>query len=80
MADYDSNIIKPVDNLNNITGLSPARRREERSRRQQLNKDNEEQDKQQPNGSLDEQVPEDAGEKWDVNGNGPDGNKIDYRA
>ena len=79
MADYDSNIIKPVDNLNNITGLSPARRREERSRRQQLNKDNEEQD-QQPNGSLDEQVPEDAGEKWDVNENDPDDNKIDYRA
>ncbi len=35
MADYDSNIIKPVQSLQNITGLSPAKRREERKHRDQ---------------------------------------------
>jgi len=35
MADYDSNMIKPVQSLQNITGLSPAKRREERKHRNQ---------------------------------------------
>jgi len=37
MADYDSNMIKPVQGLQNITGLSPAKRREERKHREQSN-------------------------------------------
>jgi hypothetical protein len=78
MADYDSNIIKPVDNLQNVTGLAPTRRREERSRRQQLNQDNPEQQEQKPGEPVEEQVTEDVGEKWNVNNS--NGNRIDYRA
>jgi len=44
MAEYDSNLIKPVDGLKNITGLTPVKHREERKRRRQLNKENEEND------------------------------------
>jgi len=44
MADYDSNLIKPVDGLKNITGMSPVKHREERKRRQQLHHENEEKD------------------------------------
>ncbi len=42
MADNDSSIIKPVESLQNIGSLTPAKRREQRSRRQNLQK----QDKQ----------------------------------
>ena len=76
MADYDSNIIKPVDNLQNVTGLAPTRRREQRSRRQKLNQDNPEEQEQQTNESVEEQVSEDIRE----NENNPDDTKIDYRA
>ncbi len=34
MTDNDYNIIKPVDNLQNITSLAPIKDREERKRRQ----------------------------------------------
>lgn len=77
MADYDSNIIKPVDNLQNVKGLAPTRRREERSRRQKLNQDNPEQ-QEQTEDSVDEQVQEDALENRGKNDFG--GNSIDYRA
>jgi len=40
MADYDSNMIKPVESLKNITGLAPTKRREERKRRKQLQQEN----------------------------------------
>ena len=76
MADYDSNIIKPVDNLQNVTGLAPTRRREQRSRRQKLNQDNPEEQEQQTNESVEEQVSEDIRE----NENNPDDTSIDYRA
>jgi hypothetical protein len=79
MADYDSNMIKPVDSLQNITGLAPARRRERRSRRQQLNQDNEKQQESETNESLDEQLPENVSEKWDENEENSGGG-IDYRA
>ena len=75
MADYDSNIIKPVDNLQNVTGLAPTRRREQRSRKHQLNQENQE---QQPDESVEEQAPEDSREKW--NENNSDDSRIDYRA
>jgi len=54
MADYDSNMIKPVEGLQSITGLTPAKRREERKRRRQLNQENEEEGEQQLNESVDE--------------------------
>jgi hypothetical protein len=42
MADYESNLIKPVKSLQTITGLTPARQREERKRRQQLHQEQDE--------------------------------------
>jgi len=44
MADYDSNIIKPVQSLQNVTGLSPAKRREERRRRNQSHQEHMQED------------------------------------
>jgi len=35
MADTDFTIIKPVEGLQNVQGLSPTKRREERRRRQE---------------------------------------------
>lgn len=42
MADYDSNLIRPVKGLQTITGLTPTRRREEGKRRQQLHQEEDE--------------------------------------
>ena len=44
MADFDSNMIKPVQGLKNISGLTPVKHREKRKRRQQLHHENEEKD------------------------------------
>lgn len=55
MADYNSNMIKPVEGLQSITGLTPAKRREERKRRQQLHQENEEKDEQLMDESFEEQ-------------------------
>jgi hypothetical protein len=50
MADYESNVIKPVESLQTVTGLAPAKQREERKRRQQLHheKDESAEDKETP--------------------------------
>ena len=42
MADYDSNMIKPVEGLHSITALTPAKRREERRQRKQFGQEDEE--------------------------------------
>jgi len=42
MADYDSNLIRPVKGLQTITGLAPTRRREDGKRRQQLHQEEDE--------------------------------------
>jgi len=55
MADYDSNMIKPVEGLQSITGLTPAKRREERKRQQQFHQENEDKDEQQMNQSVEQQ-------------------------
>ena len=55
MADYDSNIIKPVEGLHSITALSPAKRREERRQRKQYGQKDEEKKEQHVNESADEQ-------------------------
>ncbi len=55
MADYDSNMVKPVEGLQSITGLTPTKRREERKRRRQLHQENEEEGEQQLDESVDEQ-------------------------
>jgi len=56
MADKDYNIIKPVEGLQNITGLTPTRRREQRKRRQDLNKENKEEAEQELNDSIAEKT------------------------
>ncbi len=63
MADYDSNMIKPVEGLQSITGLTPAKRRQERKRRQQFNKESEEKDEQLINESA-EQDMDNTSEVW----------------
>ncbi len=83
MADNDFNMVKPVESLQNISGLSPAKRREERKRRQTPFGQKKEEAEQQPSEFLDE--PELNGEpdqdmqteKKQNNQNQPG---IDYRA
>lgn len=75
MADKDSNIIKPVESLQNITGLTPARRREERKRRQDLHKKQEQETEEEPNETIDEQ---NLNDELTENENGQ--NTIDYCA
>ena len=85
MADYDSSIIKPVESLQNITGLTPVKHREQRKRRQQSPEENKEKDESaegEQSQSVDEQdmggPPE--GRAENENGRIPDGIGIDYCA
>ncbi len=58
MADNDSNTIKPVESLQNIPVLTPAKRREQRKRRSAeggLHKGNKEHSEQEQNNLADEQ-------------------------
>jgi hypothetical protein len=55
MADNDSSIIKPVESLQNIGSLTPAKRREQRNRRQDLQKQNKQPSEEQPSDSGDAQ-------------------------
>jgi hypothetical protein len=82
MADYNSNMIKPVEGLQSITGLSPAKRREERERKRQLHQENEEKDEQQLNESSEEQNGTDSLQEWSENSVNRDkgGAGIDYHA
>jgi len=76
MADYDSNLIKPVDALKNITGLDPVKHRKERKRRQKLHHENEGKDE---SAGEEETPPEErtTGNKRDINS---DDIGIDYCA
>jgi len=75
MADYDSDIIKPVQSLKNISGLTPVKHRKERKRRQQLHPENEEKDES----ARGEETPteEGTGNESDINS---DSIGIDYCA
>ena len=79
MADDNFNIIKPVESPQNIAGLTPAKRREERKRRQDLHKQKREEPEQEPNESVDEET---IGNELTENKNdrNPDGIEIDYCA
>jgi hypothetical protein len=55
MADYDSNMIKPVEGLHSITALTPAKRRDERKRQKQYDKEKEEKKEQHSNEAANEQ-------------------------
>jgi len=78
MSDYDSNIIKPVESLQNITDSSPTRRREQRSRRQQQDEDENQEEQQQLNESVDERIMKNLQETRPEND--ADSNRIDYHA
>ena len=54
MPDNDSSIIKPVEGLQNIAALTPAKRREQRKRRQNWNEKKEHQSEQEPDESVDQ--------------------------
>jgi hypothetical protein len=79
MADKDLNIVKPVDGLQNIAGLTPARRREERKRRQNLNEKKHKESEQQLKESVDQQDLSNEPTK-NKNGDNPDDVGIDYCA
>jgi hypothetical protein len=64
MADYNSNMIKPVEGLQSITGLTPAKRRDERKRRQQLQQEGQDKDEQLMNESVEQQDKDDPSEEW----------------
>ncbi len=73
MADYDSNLIKPVQSLQNIAGLAPAKRRKERGRRRQLPEEGTEHDE---SATDDEKTSQEHGENPDDR----DDSGIDYCA
>ena len=75
MADNDSNTIKPVESLQNIPVLAPAKRREQRKQRQHTHLENEEYSEQEQNNLADEQ---DLDAKLTENESDP--NTIDYCA
>ncbi|MEK7993027.1 MAG: hypothetical protein AAB403_04415 [Planctomycetota bacterium] len=70
MADYESDLIKPVKSLQNVAGLAAAKQREERKRRQQLHEE------QDDSGQNAETLPQ----KKTKNENNRDGTQIDYCA
>jgi hypothetical protein len=55
MADNNSNTIKPVESLQNIPVLTPAKRREQGKRRQQTHRENKEDSEQEQNNLAGEQ-------------------------
>lgn len=75
MEDYDSNMIKPVNGLKNVAGLTSVKHREERQRRRKFNQQDEEKDQSGQGGEILPQ--EQAGDKTDINS---DGTGIDYCA
>jgi len=78
MADNNSNMVRPVEGLQNIVGLKPAKRRQQRKRRQNQHEYNAPTDQNQSE-QTDEQA---AGGKTDnkENVDDSDGIRIDYRA
>jgi hypothetical protein len=74
MADYDTNLIKPVQGLQNIAGLAPAKRRKDGNRRRQSREKGKEQDELAKDAEAvsPQERAQDKGEK--------DGGRIDYCA
>lgn len=75
MPDNDHNIIKPVESLQNIANVTPAKRREERKRKREFHKENEEEAEQKLNESVDEE-----NLSGELAENGEDQHSIDYCA
>jgi len=70
MADSNSNIINPVETMQNIAGVTPAKRREERKRRQERGYAGEEEHNRDTNKEADNSE----------NGENSGGATIDYKA
>lgn len=75
MAENDSNTIKPVESLQNIPVLAPAKRREQRKQRHHTNLESEEYSEQEQNNLADEQDLD-----AELTENDSDRNTIDYCA
>ncbi len=75
MADNDSNTIKPVESLQNIPILTPAKRREQRKHHQQPQKENKKYPEEEQNNLADELNPGDEHSESQS-----DKNTIDYCA
>lgn len=75
MADNDSNTIKPVESLQNIPILTPAKRRDQRTQRQQQHGENKEHSEDERNILADEQEL-----NIELSESEDDPNTIDYRA
>lgn len=58
MPDNSSNIIKPVESLHNVAGLTPAKRRQERKRRQNLRGKHNKQAEQELDDAVDREKPD----------------------
>jgi hypothetical protein len=82
MAENDLNMVKPVESLQNISGLSPAKRREERKRRQDTSGQEKEDSEQQPAEFIEESKPsgKSARGTQGVKNRQQDNAGIDYRA
>jgi hypothetical protein len=76
MADNNYNIVEPADVHQNITGLTPAKNREEKKKRQ--NPRRQENFRQPTEDELNESGRESIG--GDIAGNDQDKHSIDYRA
>ena len=80
MIDYESNMIKPVDGLKDITGMAPARRREERKRRQKFSGKDEEKNEKNFDKTKEENRQDGISKKRTKKDFGPDDSRIDYCA
>ena len=82
MADYDSNMIKPVEGLHSITALTPAKRREERRQKKQFGQKEEEKKEQHVNDPEDKQDINNQSEIWNESQDNlnSDSSGIDYCA
>ena len=80
MTEYDSNMIKPVIGLQNISGVTPTKRREERRRRQHLGDGIDEKNKHLSDELEGEQFSDNRQEDCDNNECDSDRSGIDYRA
>lgn len=58
MENYDSNMIKPVDGLQSIIALTPAKRREQRRRKQEMESKKKEHKQKQPDEESRKNEPE----------------------
>jgi hypothetical protein len=78
MPDNDFNLIKPVDALGNITGLSPLKRREQRKHKKNQYQNNQSSEPKIPEESVEQELNE--ADTKNENGNEQNSGGIDYRA